>query len=223
MEVKQNELMSRFFSKVYLWMFIGLVVSGAVAYITAITPAMIGFVYGAYTFIIIAELAVVVIFSLLRNKVSTSTAKILFILYSALSGLTLSSIFIVYKLDSIAMVFLSSAIMFGLLAIYGYITKNDLSSFGKILLFALFAVIIMSIINMFVGNSGFGLVISIISILIFLGLTAYDMQNLKRIYNYYESDENELSKASIYGALDLYLDFINIFLRLLGLFGKSKD
>lgn len=223
MIIKQNEQMSRFFSKVYLWMFIGLLISGGIAYYTAVTPSMIRFVYNFYTLIIIAELAVVIIFSLLRNKVSPDVAKILFIVYSALSGLTLSSIFLVYKIGSIGMVFLSAAVMFALLALYGYTTKNDLSSFGKLLLIALIAIIIMSIINMFVGNGTFGIVISIIGIVIFLGLTAYDMQNLKAIYNYYQSDEKELSKASIYGALDLYLDFINIFLNLLSLFGNRKD
>ena len=113
--------------------------------------------------------------------------------------------------------------MFGLLAVYGYITKTDLSSFGKILLFALLAIIIMSVINIFAHNGTFGIIISIISIVVFLGLTAWDMQALKAMYNYYANDEKELGKIAIYGALDLYLDFINIFLQLLNLFGKSKD
>ena len=121
------------------------------------------------------------------------------------------------------MVFLSAALMFALLAIYGYTTKNDLSSFGKILIFALIAIIIMSIINIFVKSSGLDLFLCIVSILVFLGLTAWDMNNLKALYNYYASDEKELSKIAIYGALDLYLDFVNIFLNLLSLFGKRND
>ena len=223
MVINSNEKMSRFFSKVYLWMFIGLLISGGVAYFTSINKAMLGIVYGAYPIFIIAELIVVIAFTALRRKVSPEVAKILFIVYAALSGLTLSSIFLVYKIGSIGMVFLSSAIMFGLLAIYGYTTNTNLSSFGKILIFGLIATIIMSIINIFTNNGTFGIIISVISILIFLGLTAYDMQKLKQIYNYYENDEKELSKASIYGALDLYLDFINIFLNLLRMFGNKKN
>lgn len=215
--------MSKFFSGVYLWMFIGLAISGIVAYFTSVTPAMLKIVLSSYTLIIIAELVVVIAFSALRRKVSVNVAKILFVVYSALSGLTLSSIFLVYEIGSIGMVFLSSALMFGLLALYGYTTKTDLSSMGKILLFALLAIIIMSIINIFAGNSTFGIVISIVSIVIFLGLTAWDMQALKRMYVYYSNDEQELSKISIYGALDLYLDFVNVFLKLLSLFGKRRD
>lgn len=223
MVIDNNNGISKFFSKVYLWMFIGLLISGGVAYYTSITPSMIKFVYGSYGWILITELIVVIAFSALRKKVSPGIAKVLFVTYAAVSGLTLSSIFLVYKIQSIGMVFLSSSLMFGLLAVYGYITKTDLSSFGKILLFALLAIIIMSVINIFDHNGTFGIIISIISIVVFLGLTAWDMQALKAMYNYYANDEKELGKIAIYGALDLYLDFINIFLQLLNLFGKSKD
>lgn len=223
MVINSDDGMSRFFSKVYLWMFVGLLISGGVAYYTSITPSMIKFVYSGYTWILILELVVVILFSALRKKVSPTVAKLLFVLYSAISGLTLSSIFLVYKIQSVGIVFLSSALMFALLAMYGYITRQDLSSFGKILFFALLAIIIMSIVNIFVGNGTLGIIISIVSIAVFLGLTAWDMQTLKSMYNYYSNDENELNKIAIYGALDLYLDFINIFLQLLNLFGNSKD
>lgn len=223
MVMKNNDRMSNFFSKVYLWMFIGLLISGFVAYFTSISKPMLEIVYRSYLVFIIVELAVVIAFTALRRKVSPGVAKLLFVVYAALSGLTLSSIFLVYKIGSIGMVFLSSAIMFGLLAVYGYTTKTNLSSFGKILIFGLIATIIMSIINIFTHNGTFGIVISIISILVFLGLTAYDMQKLKEIYSYYENDDKELSKASIYGALDLYLDFINIFLKMLRMFGNKKN
>lgn len=215
--------MSKFFSMVYLWMFIGLLVSGGVAYYTSTSIPMIKFVYGNYMWIILAELLVVVLFTFLRQKVSPMVAKILFVLYAAISGLTLSSIFIAFKLSSIVMVFISAALMFGLLSLYGYVTKQDLSSLGKMMIFALITVLIMSLINLFVMNSTFGVVVSVISVVVFLGLTAWDMQALKTMYNYYSNDEEELNKVAIYGALDLYLDFINIFLQLLSLFGKSKD
>lgn len=222
MVIDSGNGMSKFFTKVYLWMFVGLLISFGVAYYTSTNLNMIYFMLRNYTWIILAELLVVIIFSFLRRKVSSLVAGILFVVYAALSGLTLSSIFIVYEIGSIGMVFLSAALMFGLLAVYGYVTKNDLSSMGKILIFALLAIIIMSLINLFVYNSTFGVIISVISIVVFLGLTAWDMQNLKMIYNYFASDDKELNKASIYGALDLYLDFINIFLQLLSLFGKEK-
>ena len=215
MVIDSGNGMSKFFSKVYMWMFIGLLVSGGAAYFTAHNMAMMKFVYGSFGFILLLELVVVLVFSALRKKVSPLVAKILFLVYSLISGLTLSSIFIVYKIGSVGMVFLSAALMFALLAIYGYTTKSDLSSFGKI--------IIMSIINIFVKSSGLDLFLCIVSILVFLGLTAWDMNNLKAMYNYYASDEKELSKIAIYGALDLYLDFINIFLNLLSLFGKRND
>lgn len=220
---KNENGISKFFTKVYLWMFIGLLLSTISSYFTFINPAMNSFVYNAFGLILIIELIVVITFSLLRRKVSPMGAKIMFIVYSIISGLTLSSIFIVYKLSSIITVFLSAAVMFGLLALYGYFTNQDLTSFGKLLIFGLLAVVIMSIINIFVTSQSFDITISIISIIIFLGLTAWDMRNLKKIYYYYENDYDALDKSAIYGALDLYLDFINIFLDLLRLFGKSRD
>lgn len=223
MNLSRERVMSNFLSKVFLWMMIGLLISGGTAYLTYATPSITKFVYQFYTLILLVELIVVISFTALRRKVSPSMAKLLFIIYSIVSGLTLSSIFIVYKLGSIGIVFLAAALMFGLMGIYGLTTKNDLSSFGKILIFALIAIIIMSVINIFVQNSEFNIFICIVSILIFLGLTAWDLNNLKAIYRYYESNEEELNKAAIYGALDLYLDFINIFLNLLNLFGKRND
>lgn len=221
--MQNNDLgLSRFFTKVYTWMFIGMLTSGAIAYITSINQNMIRFVYTNFYLIIIAELAVVIILSALRKKVSSSVAKILFILYSALSGLTLCSIFIVFKLDSVLYVFISTAVMFATLSFYGYSTKQDLSSLGKMLLAALISIIICSIINIFTGNGTFGIIISVASVAIFLGLTAWDMQNLKRIYYSYQNDSEQIEKASIFGALNLYLDFINIFLELLNLFGEKK-
>ena len=221
--LEKNSGLNKFFTKVYMWMFIGLLISGGVAYYTSVSEVMLSFVLKFYIFIVISELVMVISFTSLRNKVSPEVAKMLFIIYSALSGLTLSTIFIIYKIESIGMVFLASAIMFGLLAIYGFITKQDLSSFGKILLFGLISAVIMSIINIFIGNSAFDIFISIISIVIFLGLTAYDMNRLKQIYMIYADEHKILDKVSIYGALDLYLDFVNILLKLLRLFGRRKN
>ncbi len=214
--------MQSFFTKVYTWMFIGLLVSGAVAYITSINTALFSILVSGFWLIIIAELGLVIAISALIKKISPTVAKVLYLLYSAVNGFTLASIFMVYKLDSIVFVFLSTAILFAALALYGYTTKNDLTGFGKILLAGLIAIIIMSIVNIFTGGNTLGVIISIISVVIFSGLTAYDMQKLKNLYNYYASDDTMVDRIAIYGALDLYLDFINIFIKLLRLFGKRK-
>ena len=223
MFIKTDNKMSKFFSNVYLWMFIGLLSSAGVAYYTSISLGMLNFVYKYFTLIIILELVVAISFTALIKKISPLVAKILFLVYSAINGLTLSSIFMVYEIGSIGIVFLSAALMFGLMAAYGYTTKQELSSFGKLLTFGLIAIIIMSIINIFIGNESFNIVICVLSIVIFLGLTAWDMQMLKSLYRYHEGNDDEVNKIAIYGALQLYLDFINIFLDLLRLFGKSKD
>lgn len=221
--VDNRNSLSKFISGVYLWMFLGLIVSGITGYVTSKSYGMLRFVSNNMFIIIITELIVVIAFSALQRKVSPLVAKILFILYAFISGLTLSAIFLVYTKQSLIMIFVSAALMFGLLSLYGYTTNTNLDGLGKMLIFGLIAIIIVSIINMFVNSSGLNITLSIVSVVIFLGLTAYDMQKLKSIYNYYGKNENELSKASIYGALNLYLDFINIFLELLQLFGKRND
>lgn len=219
---KQSNGLSRFITGVYAWMFIGLLVSGVTAYVTANTPSILKFVFSNFFLVIIAELIVVIAFSALLKKVSPIVAKLLFIIYAVINGLTLSSIFIVYELGSITLIFVSSAILFGALAIYGYTTNQDLTSLGRMMFFGLIAILIASLINLFVGNSTLDIILCVVGIVVFLALTAWDMQRIKGIYNSCEDDEM-INKLSIYGALELYLDFINIFLRLLQLFGKSKD
>jgi len=217
-----NEGLSKFFSKVYMWMFIGLLTSGIVSYLVSSTASM-AFVLNNYTIFALLEIIMVIVFVSLRKKASPTLATILFLVYAAMNGATLSIIFLAYSIKSIVFVFIASALLYGALALYGYITKKDLTNMGRLLFFGLIAIIIISLINIFVGNSSLDIILSVVSICVFLGLTAWDMQSLKMIYNYYSNDENELNKASIYGALDLYLDFINIFLDLLRLFGRAKD
>ena len=149
---------------------------------------------------------------------SETTAKISFILYSFLTGLTFSSVFVVYQITSILYVFLVSALLFGIFAVIGATTKIDLSKLGTILLMLLVGIIICTIINLFIGSQGFNLVLCIIGLVVFMIYVAYDMQKIKQLENIYEGD-----KLAIIGALELYLDFINIFLRLLQLFGRSRD
>ncbi|MEG2620586.1 MAG: Bax inhibitor-1/YccA family protein [Bacilli bacterium] len=222
MIVQKKDEMIKFFSKVYLWMFIGMIVSGLMAYYTSVTPSMLTFVSRNFYFIIIAELITVIAFSAFLKKINSSGAKALFIIYAIINGLTLSSIFIVYKLGSIVLVFGATAILFGSLAAYGYITKQDLTSLGKMMFFGLIAIIITSLVNLFLNSTAINYVVGIVSIMVFLGLTAWDMQKLKKIYNSCSSKE-DINKIAIFGALELYLDFINLFLNLLRFFGQDND
>ena len=208
------------YSKIFMWMFIGLLVTFATGYFVSTNENMLMSIFSSnlYFILIIAELAVVIFLSARLHKMSETTAKISFILYSFLTGLTFSSVFVIYEITSILYVFLVSALVFGIFAVLGATTKIDLSKLGTILLMLLVGIIICTIINMFIGSEGFDLVICIIGLVVFMLYVAYDMQKIKQLENYYEGD-----KLAIIGALELYLDFINIFLRLLQLFGKSRD
>ena len=207
------------YSKVFMWMFIGLLVTFATGYFVSTNERMLISIFSSsiYFFLIIAEL-VVIFLSARLHKMSETTAKISFILYSFLTGLTFSSVFVVYQITSILYVFLVSALLFGIFAVIGATTKIDLSKLGTILLMLLVGIIICTIINLFIGSQGFNLVLCIIGLVVFMIYVAYDMQKIKQLENIYEGD-----KLAIIGALELYLDFINIFLRLLQLFGRSRD
>ena len=203
-----------------MWMFIGLAITFGTGYYVSVNPNMLFNVFGSYYWIlIIAEIIVVIWLSARIRKMNPMTAKILFCLYSFLTGLTFSSIFVVYQLTSIIYVFGITSIIFLIFALIGYFTKIDLTKLGTYLFMALLGVIICSIINIFVGSSAFDLGLTIICLIIFIAYIAYDIQIIKR--NLYMITEED--NLAIYGALQLYLDFINIFLRLLQLFGKARD
>lgn len=206
--------------KVFLWMTVGLLITFATGYVVSVNPNMIERIFSSSIYIILAiiELALVIILSARITKMNPTTARVLFILYSFVTGLTFSSIFIVYEISSIIYVFLITAIIFGILSLIGYSTNIDLTKFGTYLMIALIAVLLSTIINIFVGNGTFEIIICMISVLVFLGFTAYDVQKIKRLSNYYDEDS-----IAIIGALELYLDFINIFLDLLRLFAKNND
>ena len=208
------------YSKVFMWMFIGLLVTFATGYFVSTNENMVMSIFsgGIYWILVIAELAVVIFLSARLHKMSITTAKISFILYSFLTGLTFSSIFVVYEITSIMYVFLISSIVFGVFALIGAFTKIDLTKIGTILLMLLFGIIICSIINIFLASEGFDLAITIVCLIVFMIYVAYDMQKIKQLEDVYEED-----KLAILGALELYLDFINIFLRLLELIGNNKD
>lgn len=211
---------NKLFSKVFMWMFIGLAVTFGVGYYVSLNENMLYNVFAKYyIFFAIAELAVVIFLSARIRKIQPMTAKILFIAYSFLTGLTFSSIFVIYNMMSIMYVFGITALVFLMFALIGYFTKIDLSKLGIYLLMALIGIIICTIINMFVGSEKFDLGITIIGLIVFIIFVAYDIQVIKRNLYLIENEDN----LAIYGALQLYLDFINIFLKLLRLFGSRRD
>ncbi|MBR1679796.1 MAG: Bax inhibitor-1/YccA family protein [Bacilli bacterium] len=211
---------NKIMSKVFGWMFIGLMISFATGYVVSLNPTMIENVFGgAWWILLIAELGIVIFLSARIAKMSPTTAKVSFLLYSFVSGLTFSSIFIVYEMSSIIFVFLITGLIFGIFALIGYTTNIDLMKLRTYLFMGLLAIIICSIVNLFIGSSGFNTVLSLLTVVIFIGYTAYDVQKVRRLY-----EENALPEdnLAIYGALELYLDFINLFIHLLDLLGKDN-
>ncbi|MBD8923717.1 Bax inhibitor-1/YccA family protein [bacterium] len=211
---------NKLLSKTFLWMFLGLLVTFATGYAVSSNPVMIENVFGGMFYIfIILELVLVLVLSARVMKMSPVGAKMCFLLYSFVSGLTFSSIFIVYNLTSITSVFLISALVFGIMALIGYTTKVDLTKVGFYLMMALIGAIIVMIVNIFLNNPMVDTFISIVCLIVFIGITAYDVQKIKAL----ESSGLPEDNLAIYGALELYLDFINIFLQILELFAKNKD
>lgn len=209
-------------SKTFLWMCVGLLVTFLTGFFVAHNEVMIVNIFKNSTYLIlcVVELILVIVLSAKVRTMSKNVARIFFILYSFVTGLTFSSIFVIYELTSILYVFLLASVVFLVFGIIGYYTKLDLTKIGTYLMMALFAIIICFLINLFVDNNSFDLVLSIISILVFIGFTAYDVQKIKRLS---EEDLIPEDNLSIIGALNLYLDYINIFLDLLRIFGNSRD
>jgi FtsH-binding integral membrane protein len=183
---------------------------------TSLQPTLLGWV------VMISPLAIVFAMSFGQNRMSEGTLKALFFAYAGLLGASISTIFVTYTDMSIAQVFFGTAAGFGALSLYGYTTKKDLSGFGTFLLIGLVGILVASIVNLFLQSGTMSLVISAVGVLIFAGLTAYDTQKIKSIYAYV-AGTREQGKVAIMGALNLYLDFINMFLFLLRLFGSSRD
>ena len=212
--------MNKTLSKVFTWMFIGLLITFITGYYVSLNEFTLARIFSGYTYIFIAiiEFILVIYLSARITKMSPTTARICFLLYSFITGITFGAIFIVYEITSIIYTFLITAIVFGLCALIGKTTKMDLTKMGSYLIIGLIGVILCSIVNIFLKSSGFELILSIITIIIFLGLTAYDIQKIQRLEGIIP-EEN----LPIYGALELYLDFINIFIELLRFFGKAND
>ena len=206
-----------FIRSVYAWMFGGLLLTTAAALWVLFSPALQQLVFGTPLrwVLLFGELGLVFWLSFRITKMSAASAASAFLVFSLLNGLTLSSIFFVYNLPTIYQAFLSAAGMFGAMSIYGLVTKRDLTSWGSFFFMGLIGVLICSVINLFLRSSALGFAVSIIGVFVFLGLTAWDTQKLKAYATAPELREN----LAIIGALALYLDFINLFLMLLRLFG----
>ncbi len=221
-------LVNEFVRSVYNWMVVGLGLTGLVSYYVSTSPAILRLIYGnslLFIGLIIAELALVFTISGMISRLSASSATFLFVLYSALNGVTLSFIFLVYTRTSIVSTFFICAGTFLACSIYGWTTKRDLTSWGGFLVMGLIGIIIASVVNMFIRSSSMGLIISYIGVIVFVGLTAYDTQKLKNMALTQPAglDAGVVRKGAILGALSLYLDFINLFLMLLRIFGSSRE
>ncbi len=211
--------------KVYVWMTLALVITGFTAYGVATSPGVLQLIFGnqiLFWGMIIAELALVIGVSAAINRLSLTMATLMFILYSVINGALFSSIFLIYTASSIATVFFITAGTFGVMALIGYTTKTDLTSIGKYLFMALIGLIIATLVNMFIKSEGFTYILSYIGVLIFVGLTAYDSQKIKQMLLQAPDAGEGAQKLALLGALTLYLDFINLFIYLLRIFGRRE-
>ena len=211
--------------KVYVWMTLALVITGFTAYGVATSPGLLQAIYTNQVLmwgLIIAEFALVIGVTAAINRLSLTTATLMFIVYSVINGALLSFIFVAYTASSVATVFFITAGTFGAMALVGYTTKTDLSSMGKILMMALIGLVIATIVNLFVKSSGFTLILSYVGVLIFVGLTAWDSQKIKQMLLQAPDAGEQSQKLALLGALTLYLDFVNLLIYLLRIFGKRR-
>ena len=218
---------SIYMRQVYMWMTAGLAITAVTAFAVASSPDLQMAILGNMVImiaLIVAQFGMVIALGAAIHKMSATTATAVFIAYSALTGLTLSSIFVVYPIGSIANAFLTATGTFLAMSVYGTVTKRDLTGMGNFLMMGLFGIISASIVNIFLASSMMDFVISCIGVLIFTGLTAYDTQKLRAFgMNAPVDDATAMRRGALLGALELYLDFINLFLMLLRLFGGNRD
>jgi len=217
-----------FVRSVYNWMAIGLGITGVVAYGVANSPGVTEVIFGSQLIffgLIIAQLAMVYIISARIQRIQASTATMLFIVYSALNGATLSSVFLAYTQSSITSTFFICAATFTACSVYGWTTRRDLTTMGGFLTMGLIGIVIASVVNMFFQSGAVSTIVSYVGVLVFVGLTAYDTQEIKNmaLSQPADIDAGAVRKGAILGALKLYLDFINLFLMLLRIFGGRRD
>lgn len=222
--IAYDERLRKYMLQVYNYMTVALGISGLVAMGLNFNPALMALIWGTpFKWIaIFAPLAASFAFSYFFDRLTVRAAQLAMFAFAALMGLSLSSIFLVFKLGSIAQVFFIAASTFGAASIYGYTTKRDLTSMGSFLMMGVIGLVIAGLVNLFLQSSMFALVISCLGVLIFTGLTAYDTQTIKDTYDNIDGAEAR-EKAGIFGALQLYLDFINIFMSMLQILGDKKE
>ena len=215
----------RFIARVYGWMAVALVLSAASAFFAAHSEFAFNLIWGGrhigFYVLVALEILLVVIISATLPKIPVGFAGFLFVLYSVINGLTLSAIFLVFTIKSIGTVFLISAGMFFAMSLYGRFTKQDLNSAGRYLMMAIFGLVIASVVNLLLKSDILQWIISMVTLVVFIGLTAYDTNKIVQASHLADGSDT-FKKAAIYGALELYLDFLNIFLSLLNLFGKKR-
>lgn len=212
--------------KVYTWMAMALVITGITAYGVANSPSLIYSIFGSrwiFFGLIIAEFAMVIWLTSRLHRMSLTSATLLFICYSVLNGVVLSSIFLLFTMASIVKTFFICAGTFAVMSVYGAVTKQDLSSVGKLLFMALIGLILASVVNLFLHSSGLELIISYVGVLVFVGLTAWDTQKIRAMLADADYADETTHKIALLGALSLYLDFVNLFLYLLRIFGNNRN
>jgi hypothetical protein len=212
--------------KVYLWMTLALVITGFTAYYVATSETLMMTLFTnqiLFWGLVIGELVLVFSLSAAINRLSLTTATLMFVLYSVINGATMSFIFLAYTASSITNVFLITAGTFAVMAVFGYFTKTDLTSWGKILMMALIGIIIATIVNIFTKSEGLAMILNYLGVLVFVGLTAYDSQKIKQMLMMAPDAGEAAQKVALLGALSLYLDFINLFLYLLRILGSRRD
>jgi len=221
---RDADVVARFMRGVYGWMCGGLAITAAAAWLVAGSPALVAAIFGnrlLFWVLVIAQLGIVFTLSARVERMAAGTASLLFIAYSALTGVTLSSILLVFTGESVFSTFIVTAGMFGALAAYGTVTRRELSGLGQFLFMGLIGLVLASIVGLFWHNDGLQFMISFIGVIVFAGLTIYDAQRLKELA--FATSAGPTSGATIVGALALYLDFINLFLFLLRFFGNRRD
>lgn len=224
-EAEALQGLNAYISKVFSWMSLGLVFTAFIAYtVSRSYTIMMLLISNPFLFygLLIGEVILAAVLSGKILKMRFGTAFSMFMLYAAMNGITFSFIFVIYVQESIWSTFLITAVTFGIMALYGRVTKNDLTQFSSVLFMGLIGVVVLSLVNIFLNSDTLGWIISIVGLFVFLGLTAYDTQKLKAYYYATDGQMELRRKLGVLGALSLYLDFINLFLKLLRLFGKKR-
>ena len=229
-QIEDADQSRKFIANVFAWMFVALGISSFAAYAFSSSPALLQLLFDESTrqptiFFYVAMFSPLAFVLLIRfglNRISYIGLSLLFIAYSVATGISLSFILLVYTSSSVLGVFLTSSLVFGIMAVAGYTTKTDLTKFGSLMIMGLFGIIIASVINIFLRSDSLGYIISYVGVAVFVGLTAYDVQKLKRIGAGLEYGDATAKKMALMGGLTLYLDFINLFLMLLRIFGRRR-